>query len=215
MMPSTHYQHSGKVPLGGMLLTLVGGGALGITLGAVYGLVIYYSPFVYINAIVTFALGAFLAFGVGTLAKFGKIRNAAVVAVLGLLIASAAYYVHWVVWVERMSGADSADPQMHSVTSAGCSSGGLRSCNRRVTGDSLEGVDSSEERLQLGPLRTVRCRASPQKPGISIRASVCFTSARCASAVGRTASAHGGHPKPVRHGTCSPVVVGKTPFSLN
>jgi len=118
MIPSTHYQHSGKAPFGGILLTLVGGGTAGVVLGAVYGLLIFYSPFVYINAIITFVLGAALAFSVGSCAKFGKIRNAGVVTVLGLLIAVAAYYVHWVVWVERVSGAELLDPgQMWSFVS--------------------------------------------------------------------------------------------------
>ena len=110
MFPSTHYQHSGKAPLGGMLMTLVGGGVAGIVLGAVYGLLIYYIPFVYINAIITFVFGAALAMSVGGCAKFGKIRNAGVVTVIALLVAVVAYYAHWVVWVERMSGTQLLDP---------------------------------------------------------------------------------------------------------
>jgi len=110
MFPATHYQHSGKAPLGGILLTLLGGGIAGVVLGAVYGLLIYYIPFVYINAIITFVFGAALAMSVGTCAKLGKIRNAGVVTVLALLVGAAAYYVHWFIWVERMSGAQLIDP---------------------------------------------------------------------------------------------------------
>ena len=61
MIPATHYQHSGKAPLGGTLLTLVGGLVAGAILGAVYGFLIYWSPFVYINAFITQQVVVFLA----------------------------------------------------------------------------------------------------------------------------------------------------------
>jgi len=104
MFPSTHYQHSGKAPIGGVLLTLIGGLIAGALLGAIYGFLIFWSPFVYINAFITFGLGVALATAVGSLGKLGKMRNAAVLTVIALLIAIIAYFVHWVVWVERMTG---------------------------------------------------------------------------------------------------------------
>ena len=111
MIPSTHYEHSGKAPVGGVLLTLVGGLVAGVVLGAVYGFLIFWSPFVYINAFITLGMGFVLAVAVGGLAKVGKIRNASVVTVLALVVALAAYYVHWVVWVGRMAeGAVVTDP---------------------------------------------------------------------------------------------------------
>ena len=100
MFPATHYQHSGKAPLGGILMTLIGGALAAILLGAIYGFLIYWSPFVYI----TFGFGAVLAAAVGGLGKLGRIRNPAVLTVVALLVAALAYYVHWIVWVERMSG---------------------------------------------------------------------------------------------------------------
>lgn len=103
MFPSTHYQHSGKAPVGGVLLTLIGGPTAGLVLGAIYGFLIFWSPFVYINAFITFGCGVALATVVGSLAKFGKIRNVAIVTVIALVTAVLAYYVHWVVWVERMT----------------------------------------------------------------------------------------------------------------
>ncbi len=104
MLPSTHYQHSGKAPIGGVLLTLVGGVVAGVLLGAIYGFLIYWSPFVYINAFITFGFGVVLATVVGSLGKLGKLRNVAVLTVIALLTAVLAYFVHWVVWVERMTG---------------------------------------------------------------------------------------------------------------
>lgn len=102
MFPSTHYQHSGKAPLSGVLLILVGGPIAGAILGAIYGFLIYWSPFVYINAFITFGFGALLAVAIGSLGKIGKIRNATVLTVLALLVSLLAYYVHWVVWTGRM-----------------------------------------------------------------------------------------------------------------
>ncbi len=111
MNPATHYEHSGKAPVGGILLALVGGLIAGVLLGAIYGFLIFWIPFVYINAFVTLGFGFGLAVSVGGLAKVGKIRNSGVVTVVALIVAAAAYYVHWVVWVGRMAeGATVTDP---------------------------------------------------------------------------------------------------------
>lgn len=103
MNPSTHYQHSGKAPLGGVSLTLAGGLVAGVILGAIYGFLIYWIPFVYINVFVTLGFGVALATAVGSLGKIGKIRNNSVVTVLALIVSLVAYYVHWVVWVGGMT----------------------------------------------------------------------------------------------------------------
>ncbi len=111
MIPSTLYEHSGKAPVGGVLLTLVGGLIAGVVLGAIYGFLIFWSPFVYINAFITLGMGFVLAVSVGSLAKMGKIRNSGVVTVVALVVALVAYYVHWVVWVGRMAeGLTVTDP---------------------------------------------------------------------------------------------------------
>ena len=110
MSPSTHYTHSGKAPLIGLLLTLVGGLVAGVVLGAIYGFLIFWSPFVYINAFITLGFGFGLAMSVGTLAKIGKIRNAQILTVIALIVAVVAYYVHWSVWVGRMTDAPVTAP---------------------------------------------------------------------------------------------------------
>ena len=109
MGPATHYEHSGKAPLGGILLTLIVGTVGGVVLGATYGFLIYWSPFIYINLFITFGLAVGLAIAVGTAAKRGKIRNSTVVTVLALLITLLAYYVHWSVWISRMMEAAMLD----------------------------------------------------------------------------------------------------------
>ena len=110
MFPSTHYEHSGKAPLGGILLTLIGGLIAGVILGGIYGFLIYWSPFVYINAFITLGFGFGLAVSVGGLAKVGKVRNPSLLTAVALIVALAAYYVHWSVWLGRMTVTQIAAP---------------------------------------------------------------------------------------------------------
>lgn len=98
MLQSTHYQHSGTAPLGGILLTITSGLVAASILGAIYGFLIYWSPFVYINFFITLGFGIGLGTSVGGLAKLGKIRSISVVTGLALAIVLFAWYAHWVVW---------------------------------------------------------------------------------------------------------------------
>lgn len=102
MNPSTYYRHSGQAPFGGVLLTLAGGVATAVILGAIYGFLIFWIPFIYINFFVTFGFALVLATAVGSLGMLGKIRNMSVLTVVALLVVLVAYYVHWSVWVGRM-----------------------------------------------------------------------------------------------------------------
>lgn len=105
MQQSTHYKHSGVAPVGGILLTLTGGLVAASLLGALYGFLIFWSPFVYINLFITFGFGVILGTAAGGLAKLGKIRNTGLVSVLALAVALFAYYAHWVVWTELVTEA--------------------------------------------------------------------------------------------------------------
>ncbi len=109
MMPSTHYQHSGKAPFSGMAMTLVGGAVSGVVLAMAYALLIFWSPFVYVNAIMTLAFGGILAAVVGSLAKLGRIRSNGAVTVLALLVSLVAYFSHWVVWIGRITESHTLD----------------------------------------------------------------------------------------------------------
>lgn len=103
MLQQTHYRHSGVAPLGGVLMSIAGGAAAAAALGAVYGVLIYWSPFVYINFFITLGFGILLGVSVGSLAKLGKIRSTGVVAVLALSTALFAWYAHWVVWSQLIT----------------------------------------------------------------------------------------------------------------
>lgn len=110
MTQQTHYQHSGNAPVGGMLLTLIFGALAAVILGAIYGLLIYWIPFVYINALVTFGFGIVLGAAIGSLGKLGKLRNNNVITIIALLISVLAYYTHWVVWMKGFSGGYVLEP---------------------------------------------------------------------------------------------------------
>jgi hypothetical protein len=111
MGPATHYEHSGKAPLGGILLTLIVGTVAGVVLGAIYGFLIEWSPFIYINLFITLGFSLGVAAAVASAAKLGKIRNATVVTVLALLVATLAYGVHWAIWISQMTEAPMLSPK--------------------------------------------------------------------------------------------------------
>ncbi len=98
-----YYRHSGGVgPMGPILMVLLG--ALGAVLGgAVYGYAVYYIPFVYINFFITLIFGALVGYAVGLGAKWGKVRNPALLAIGGLAFGGVAVYAGWVSWILAVS----------------------------------------------------------------------------------------------------------------
>lgn len=110
MLHATHYKHSGKAPIGGILLSLVAGFVAAALLGVAYAYLIFYIPFVYINFFITIGFGALLGVAVGAAAKAGKVRNNAVVAVIALIAAAVGYYIHWAFWIAAATEVRSFDP---------------------------------------------------------------------------------------------------------
>ena len=104
MIPATHYVHSGKSPMGGIVMTLVAGSIVGAILGAIYAALIYWIPFVFLLFILTIGLGAVLGAMSGAIAAAGKIRHNGMTTQLAFVVALVAYYVHWVVWMNFMTG---------------------------------------------------------------------------------------------------------------
>ena len=90
------YEHSGAVPLTGILVFLPIA-VVGAILGVVYDYLIVWIPLIYINFLVTAGFGALLGGICGRAARAGKIRNTPVTAVLTFVIALVAYYASWAV----------------------------------------------------------------------------------------------------------------------
>ena len=94
-----YFQPSNKMPLGGIMLFLLGGLAAAAGLALVYIYAVWYIPFVYINFVFCAGFGLVLGGVLMLLARGGKLRNPRAVAGLGLLVGLAAVYLEWGVFL--------------------------------------------------------------------------------------------------------------------
>ncbi|MDE3083790.1 MAG: hypothetical protein KGJ37_01045 [Verrucomicrobiota bacterium] len=92
---AAYYQPSGKMPLAGVLMFLVGSIVAALPLSAIYVLAIRYIPFIYLNllALAAFALG--FGFITSKLAEFGKLRSPVLAGFLGFIAGLAAVWLQW------------------------------------------------------------------------------------------------------------------------
>jgi hypothetical protein len=97
MEPNIHpfYKHSGKFNPLIPLLALLAAVIAGIPLGLLYGSLMKWIPFIYLNVLITFGYG--MAFGVLTvlLMKAGKVRNNFVAFLGGAGVGMIAWYFAW------------------------------------------------------------------------------------------------------------------------
>ena len=98
-MPSSsspYYQPSGRTPLTGALLLLVGAGAAAVPLGIVYVLAVRYIPIIYLNLLAVVAFGFGYAVLVARLARLGKLRAPLTATALGFVAGGVATWLQWV-----------------------------------------------------------------------------------------------------------------------
>ena len=87
--------------------------ALLVTLGAsfffawLYALLIYYIPFIYINAFLTVGFAFAITMTIGLAMKGAKLRNNFLFGAVSLVVAVAAYVAHWAVWLGHLLRAGS------------------------------------------------------------------------------------------------------------
>jgi len=97
------YRHSGQFGPAGLATMLVLGSGAGAVLGAIYGVLIYWIPFIYLNFIGTifvgFAAGGAVYFG----AVAGKVRNSKLCALSGVTAGCVALWAAWVGWIYAFS----------------------------------------------------------------------------------------------------------------
>lgn len=98
------YKHSGKFSPTAPVAMIVGGGLVGLVAGAVYGVIDWYSPIIYLNLIATVGLGFLVGWVVLKTARATHVRNPVLVGVCGLVAGAAAWYASWVSWVLAGSG---------------------------------------------------------------------------------------------------------------
>lgn len=101
---SRYYQSSNKMPLGGVLTTLLGGLLAAAGLAVVYAFVTWYSPFVYLNFCFTVILGGGVGWVAFRLARRRHLRSTGGATGLALVAALAAVYVQWATYLTLMAG---------------------------------------------------------------------------------------------------------------
>ena len=93
------YRHSGKVPLLGLMLI----GAMGLIvtpiLGLIYGYLIFYIPFIYLNMLLVVGYVFAISFVLNKAIMWGKIRNTLIVGLAAFGIGIFAEYIGWVAWI--------------------------------------------------------------------------------------------------------------------
>lgn len=101
-----YYQSSNKLPLGGALLTLLGGLLAGAGLALIYVYATWYIPFIYLNFCFTAILGGAVGWVVYRLARGGHLRSAGGATGLALVVALATVYVQWAAYLTLMAGVE-------------------------------------------------------------------------------------------------------------
>jgi len=98
------YRHSNKAPIMGLLLIGIAGFIAVPILGLIYGYLLRYIPFIYINFFIVLGYAYAVSFVISKVAKFGKIRNMFLVGLAGFFFGLLADYIGWVSWIAAMIG---------------------------------------------------------------------------------------------------------------
>lgn len=98
-----YYEHSGQIGVVGPVLMVVFGAVACVVLGAAYGYLTWYNPFVYINFLASIGYGALCGVAAGTGGRWAKLRSAGFAALVGLLVGLFALYTGWVAWFYALS----------------------------------------------------------------------------------------------------------------
>jgi hypothetical protein len=99
-----YYEHSGATPVLGLGLVVGAGAGLSYGLGWVYGVAIYWIPFVYIAFLLPIALGFGLGTSIAFLGRLGKVRSPGFCALAGLAAGGLAEWIQWQVWLDQLVG---------------------------------------------------------------------------------------------------------------
>jgi hypothetical protein len=97
------YRHSGKVPLLGLILLGVAGLVAVPILGVLYGYLIFYIPFIYVNLFVVFGYVYAVSFVLSKAMRLGKIRNTLIAGLAAFGFGLLAEYVGWVAWIAALA----------------------------------------------------------------------------------------------------------------
>jgi hypothetical protein len=120
---SLYYQPSNKMPLGGVILFLLGGVLAAAVLAFVYIYAIWYIPFVYINFFICLGFGLVLGGILLLLARAGKLRSPKGVGVLAVLVGLTAIYLEWSMFLTLLFNSETTGTGRDADTSTSFSAG--------------------------------------------------------------------------------------------
>jgi hypothetical protein len=93
-----YYKHSGRVNVGGVLLSLAAGVPIALVLAVIYAYSAIYLPDLKLAAIACVVFGVLLGLLPSLLMARFKVRNQHVAVAVALVIAALGYYFSWVAW---------------------------------------------------------------------------------------------------------------------
>lgn len=96
---SLYYRHSGRAPLGALILALALGIAVTVPAAILYAIAVLYIPIIYLNIVLGLGLGAVMGGVPAKLARIGRVRNNARAYAVVLIVALAGFYIAWVAWL--------------------------------------------------------------------------------------------------------------------
>lgn len=96
------YRHSGKFGVHGPLIALAVAAILGLPLGILYGYLIKWIPFIYLNLFITIGYGCAFGFATSWLLRWAKVRNSAIALITGIAVGVIAWFLAWNGFVHAM-----------------------------------------------------------------------------------------------------------------
>ena len=152
---SKYYKRSGAISFVGLILMAALALPLAAVTGAIYGIGIYYVPFVKISFLVTFAAAAGFGFALAGLGILGKMRSMGILLVVSVVSGTLLWYVSWIAWVFAMTDHEVIfiDPRgLVEIMTIGFHEGfwGMGSSGGPVTGYPLVGIWFLEAALIIG-----------------------------------------------------------------
>ena len=94
-----YYKESGAISASAIASTLALGLVAAALLGFIYGIVTYFIPFIYLNAILAFFFGLGLGLALAMVARWTKIRNRAAFIAISTVVGLGGVYFAWVAWI--------------------------------------------------------------------------------------------------------------------
>ena len=102
--PVKFYSHSGKAPILGLALIGIVGLVVTLVLGVIYGYLLYFIPFIYLNFLIVYGYIYAISYVLSWAARLGKVRNIILISLAALGFGLLAEYVGWVSWLAAILG---------------------------------------------------------------------------------------------------------------